>query len=164
MRKFVLLISAMALVTAVSNLKSQDGLDVDMPPSINLNENDEKLEENEQDPFIKELADKTGAEPDKLEELLNTGYGRSEMISIILIHKKSQADLDELIKARNSMMSIRKISGIYGVSYKVVREEAGLIKAELEELIYSDEYTGSLKQGATEQYAVESSSGTHIEE
>ncbi len=84
------------------------------------------------EPFILTLAKKTGMPADVLSEASLKGFGRLELIRLILISKKSGKPLPDLILQREKSARFAKIAEEAKVDNNAIKKEAAVMLKELE--------------------------------
>ncbi|MBI4395621.1 MAG: hypothetical protein HY548_00905 [Elusimicrobia bacterium] len=82
-------------------------------------------------PFTKALAERFDRPVDPLKKLEMTGYGRTEMITLILISSESAKPWDELIKERGKGTKLRKIAEDAGLNYNDIFRRSEQIRKEI---------------------------------
>jgi len=87
------------------------------------NEKNTKKTEISDDSVIKKIAEKFNIENEKLQKFFKQGYGRRELIKLILISNKANVTLDEIIKLRKNN-KIYKIALKYNLNYKEILKES----------------------------------------
>ncbi len=83
------------------------------------------------EPFVQALARKSGVEEELLTKTIANGFGRTELIRLILISKKSKKPLEELIKEREKGTRLAKIAESANLNNKEIRKEANALLKEL---------------------------------
>jgi hypothetical protein len=156
------LILAASLFFAAAHAYAEAGVGLGLIPGSGFGSDDKKNDKKKAEPFIAELAAAMSADGPKLEETHKNGYGRTEMITIILISKKSGAGIDEVMKYRHKLMPLAEIAAKYNLPYDSLKQEAIEVKKQIEDLIYSEPYQKKLAEPATDQYTINSSSDTKI--
>ncbi|MBN1384222.1 MAG: hypothetical protein JW983_04985 [Elusimicrobia bacterium] len=68
---------------------------------------------------------------EEIQECKNNGFGYSEVIKVILISKKADRKLDDIIKRRRSGDSFKKIAERYKVDYEEIKKETKKIRKEV---------------------------------
>jgi len=91
----------------------------------------EKSVEEGKNPFLTELAERFSVKEKELDKLYNRGYGYSELIKIILIAKKIDKSLEEIVKEREKGKKISKIAEEYKLNYQKIHLESLKIKGEI---------------------------------
>ncbi|MFH1282313.1 MAG: hypothetical protein ABII27_01455 [bacterium] len=134
---------------------AQAGIGMEVQPGNYISSEKNKNENRKIDPFIVEVSKKFNMDKLELMDLADIGYGRSEIITLILIADKSGTEFKKIIKLRNERTSLKKLAERYSIPYSVVRGEAKNMKLEIEELIYSEEYQKILESQSTAQFTVE---------
>ncbi len=76
------------------------------------------------DTFIAALATHFGLNDSELNNLSRRGYGRNELITLILISKKSSVQLKEIIMQRDRDAKLADLCGRYGISYDNILSES----------------------------------------
>lgn len=84
------------------------------------------------EPFIQALSKRMNVPPNILTDATGRGMGRTELIRLILISKKSQKPLEDLIKEREKGTRLAKIAEAAQLNNRVIREEAKRILKETE--------------------------------
>lgn len=120
------------------------------------------------DPFVKALSKKTDMPEEILTETFEKGFGRTEIIRLILMSKRAEKPLPDLIKEREKGTKLATIAQGYGQDNRAVRREAALMLKELqkeEAAIIAEEarkaaavagVNGTLSKGSTAQTEVPS--------
>ncbi|MDD5687628.1 MAG: hypothetical protein PHE88_07345 [Elusimicrobia bacterium] len=72
--------------------------------------------------------------PEDIQVLKNKGFGYSELIKIILISKKTEKPLTDVVTRRNRGEDFKKICERYAIDYNEIKKETKRIK--LEVIIY----------------------------
>jgi len=83
-------------------------------------------------PFVQALAKKMGVPEEVLTETIAKGFGRTELIRLILVSQKSKKNLEELIQEREKGTRLAKISKSANLNNRAIRKEANEILDELE--------------------------------
>lgn len=104
------------------------------------------------DAFIERIAIKFDQKSDDLQPLRRKGYGKVEIIKLVLISQKSNQPLKELVKKRDKNERLTKIAQEYNLDYKQINLEAYEIKEEIETSLFisSTTYKHSLIKNTTE--------------
>lgn len=99
----------------------------------------QKKLENEKlkDPFIKGIAYKFDMNANDLYRLQERGYGRLELIRILLIARKADIPYGKLLEPRDRSVTLQRIAKKNNIDYKSIYEESYGIKSELERLTTS---------------------------
>jgi hypothetical protein len=84
------------------------------------------------DPFVRALSKKTSVPESAIEDAVDKGFGRMELLRLILISKKSGKPLAELLKEREKGTRLAKIAEDCGQDNKAVRKEAAALLKEIE--------------------------------
>ena len=84
------------------------------------------------EPFVQVLAKKFGIEEKVLTKSVEKGFGRTELIRLILISKKSDSKLADLLKERENGTRLAKIAQARHLDNHKIRKEAFAILKELE--------------------------------
>ena len=85
-----------------------------------------------QDPFIKSIAERFNRDEGELYSLQEKGYGRFELIRLLLIALKAEKPFVQIIETRDKNIKISTIAKKYNLDYAAVYKEACEIKSELE--------------------------------
>lgn len=88
--------------------------------------------------FANYTALKTGYTYEKIYNLEIKGYGRTEILIICLTAKKSNNEIDNLIKSRDSGKRLKEIVESNKVDYKDVYVEAKTLKHEIDAAILTE--------------------------
>ena len=91
-----------------------------------------KTEARPANPFVQALARKFNVPEKILSEATDKGFGREELIRLILISKKSSKPLEDLIEERQKGARLAKIAKSAGQDNKQIRQEAGSVLKEVE--------------------------------
>jgi len=83
------------------------------------------------DTFITKIAEKFDYDEEKLQKLFHNGYGRNELIKLILITEESAKPFNDILKLREKPMPLRKIARKYEIDYRFIYDEAKKIELEL---------------------------------
>lgn len=83
------------------------------------------------DTFITKIAEKFDYDEEKLQKLFHNGYGRSELIKLILITEESGKTFNDILKLCEKSMSLRKIAKKYEIDYRFIYDEAKKIELKL---------------------------------
>lgn len=84
------------------------------------------------DNFIKVTAKYLNQSQGELNALWNRGYGRNEIIKLILISRKSSKPLAELIKDRDKKMKLSRLCEKNGINYTEILSEAVNARKEID--------------------------------
>lgn len=97
------------------------------------------------EPFVQALSKKMEVPEKVLTKTIAKGFGRTEIIRLILISKKSHQPLEQLIKKREEGERMAKISESAKLDNRTIRKEAIEIlkEMEIEELKIKRNLTGS---------------------
>lgn len=133
-RLFIILIIAELSITG-SISTGQDvgvGFGVNVTPGAGKKAKPKSKKKQElKDAFIERIAIRLDQDPDELHSLRRKGYGRVELIKLILIAKKTKQPLNEIVKLRNRKEKIKKIAEKYNLDYKKIYFQAKKIKLEI---------------------------------
>jgi hypothetical protein len=83
-------------------------------------------------PFTKELAQRVDWPLDKLEKIERKGFGRTEMISLVAIARKSRKSWDRLVKDRDKGVPLRSLAEEAGLVYLDVFRNSQKLKTEID--------------------------------
>ena len=84
------------------------------------------------EPFVEALSKRVNVSDSTLMNAMERGFGRSELIRLILISKKSGKSLPDLLQEREKGTSLKKISESAKLDNKALRKEALAMLKELE--------------------------------
>lgn len=87
------------------------------------------------DAFIMTLAHRYSIKQTDLARLWARGYGRNELIKLILISKASGKSLRDIVQEREKEMKLRDIARKYGVNYSSVTLLAVDVRKEIDSLV-----------------------------
>jgi len=90
-------------------------------------------EKKQKDPFVLVLAKKFAVEEHVLSQAVDKGFGRTELIRLILIAQKSGKNLDDVLKERENGARLAKIAQNHNQDNAKIRKEALALLKELEE-------------------------------
>ena len=129
--KIKFFILSLALFTANSLLLAQ--ANTDPFPKI---EEEIKIKEpvvKPKDPFLLLLAKKLSTSQSWLQKNFARGVGRSELVRLVLISKKSGKSLEEITQEYDKGISIKKIALAHQLDYSSLKKEAAALLKETEE-------------------------------
>jgi hypothetical protein len=149
----IILLAALYNIISCINAYTQN-LGIGYSPSYRSSQGKQEKDKSK-DPFIKNIAVKFNWNPGELYFLREVGYGRVELIKLLLIAAKADVPLNPIIEARAKNMRISRIAKKYNVDYKSVYREAYIIRTELEAItttqaeISMEKSTDTLTSGTT---------------
>ena len=91
-----------------------------------------KKEEKKADLYIKKISEHFNMEERELERFWKRGYGRNELIKLLLISKKGKKDFTKIVKQREKNIKLSRMAEKYKVDYEQVLEEAAKIREEID--------------------------------
>lgn len=106
-------------------------------PRMTPDRKEEKKTEIKEDPYIRQIVTALNQKYDEVYLLHKRGYGRNELIKLIMISISAKKELKDVIEKRDSKMKISDIAKHYNIEYNNLRKGA-------EELFLS------IKQGVSE--------------
>jgi AraC-like DNA-binding protein len=110
------------------------GTDLYSFPSVDDEKTDRiKKEEPEDDPFIIQLATRTGASEELLTDAAAKGFGRTELIRLILMSKKSEKTLSELMSEREAGKSFKDMAFDLKLDPKAIKKDADSLYKQIAE-------------------------------
>ena len=107
-------------------------VDTGLSPSNHLQTDNNDKSPMPQDPYVKTIAARFGADAAELEKLWRRGYGRNELIKLLVISLKSKTPLNDLVKDREKKARLSELCGKYGLSYRDLLAEAASIRKEID--------------------------------
>jgi len=84
------------------------------------------------DAFVKALAKHLEQNQDELTGLWNRGYGRNEMIKLILISKRSGVALKDITKQRDKGVKLLQLCEKYSINYADLLGEAKIVRTKVD--------------------------------
>ncbi|OGR79418.1 MAG: hypothetical protein A3I11_03355 [Elusimicrobia bacterium RIFCSPLOWO2_02_FULL_39_32] len=134
MRRTILLFYFLFMVFLLSNFKMKGIAQEDLYSFPKIEEENTKkiVEKKSLDPFIETLVKKFSSDEKLLSESVSKGFGRRELIRLILMAKKSGKSLEELIKEREKGTGLKKIAESLKLDHSTIRKEALAISKEIE--------------------------------
>ena len=84
------------------------------------------------DAFVKALAKHFEQSQDELASLWNSGYGRNEMIKLLLISKRSGVALKDIAKERDKGTKLLRLCEKYSIDYADLLDEAKLVRTKVD--------------------------------
>ncbi|MFH1378697.1 MAG: hypothetical protein ABII23_00330 [bacterium] len=125
----ILVLVVFCICTA--HLYAQTGVGLDLTPSIGeavSKDKDTKLK----NPFTFHLSRHMELDYVELRKLQKRGYGKIELIKLIVIAQKAGVPLKDIIQKRDAFDTIKKIAQAFNVDYTAVRKESRKIKTTIE--------------------------------
>ena len=92
-----------------------------------------RQEEPDEDPFIIQLATRTGTSEELLTDAWMKGFGRMEIIRLILMSKKSSKKLSDLMSERESGKPFKDMALELKLDPKAVKKEADTLYEQISE-------------------------------
>lgn len=134
-KKHRLVRSCLIFLASYSSLVTAVHAQVDLYPFPKIEDGNIKRvkEKKPAEPFVQALSKKTDISEDFLTETIEKGFGRTELIRLILISKKSGKPLNELIKEREKGTRLAKISESAHLNSNAIRHEAEAMLKELKQ-------------------------------
>lgn len=123
------------LVSIFLDASAQDaevGLGLGLSPWDSVSKRQDEKKKKQADLFIKILARHFKTDEDELNKLWNRGYGRNELIKLLLISQKSGQELKEIIKQRDKKTRLSKLSEKYNLNYNEILDEQNALRKELD--------------------------------
>lgn len=109
---------------------------VDLTPSFSGSESKKKSKKKRlKNPFIFHFCNIFDQDYLKIRKLQKKGYGRLELIKVILISREAQVSLKEIVKDRNKLIPLRKIAEKYKLDYRALRAKSHQYKKQIEKKI-----------------------------
>ena len=112
-----------------------------MEPRDNPGFSRKKEKDKRPDKFIWETGQFFGMKTDELVKLWNHGYGRNELIKILLMSRYSKKDLNEIVKLRDKNTKLAKIAEKYGLDYEKILDEAAKVRSDIDFRVERSTYT-----------------------
>jgi len=84
------------------------------------------------EPFIKVLAKQFHREVSELGALSARGYGRNELIKLLLMAQKSGKDLKDLVKLRDKNTRLSAMADMYHLDYPELLSEAESVRKDID--------------------------------
>lgn len=141
-----------------SNGYAQVGIGVEFTPGSSVQKKEEKIIKKGKNPLIVELAERFSVEEKELNKLHKRGYGYLELVKLLLISKKANKPLEEIVKKRDKGKKISKLAEEYELKYREIHLEAQKIREEIEDsskTIPPKEINSSLEKSTTESLETE---------
>lgn len=146
----VFCLSTCQLINLSTVLYGQVGIGVSFTPDFSPSKEEKEIKKTK-NPFLVELAERFSLEEKDLDRLYSRGYGYTEIIKLILITKKTNEPLEEIVKKRDKGKKMRKIAEDYELDYWVIDKEALKIKEEIKTSLLSQPTTQILLPKTTEE-------------
>lgn len=123
-----------ALLTLPGHTYSANEFDagVGFSPWDSAYRSDRNKREQPGDPFIKLIAARFGHDEAELMKLWHKGYGRNELIKLLVISAKSGVPFKEIVRSRDKNVKLSKICEINRINYKDVLKEAAAARKDLD--------------------------------
>ncbi|MHB9155208.1 MAG: hypothetical protein ACYC5N_05875 [Endomicrobiales bacterium] len=133
LRVFVfILIAPLSVLPAYGQSGAGTGLDAS-PFDTYPGKKDQKSKPT--DIYVKKIAARFERREDDIARLWHRGYGRNEIIKVLLIAAKSGKELREIVRQRDRGAKLSALAEKYGLDYAGIMQEAAAIRAELDERI-----------------------------
>lgn len=111
---------------------AQVGVGLDLTPSMTGTRKGKKKKKKLKNPYVYHLTRHLELDYIEIRKLQKKGYGRIELIKVILIAQKADVPLKDIIKKRDKLIRLKTISEEYKVNYTDIRRESKRIRAEIE--------------------------------
>ncbi|MBD3272425.1 MAG: hypothetical protein GF384_07815 [Elusimicrobia bacterium] len=123
------------LCVPVQQAIGQVGVGVDLTPSFTGSSKDGSKTAAIKDSFAYYLSDSFGLEYAQVRNLQKKGFGRIELIKMLLIANRADIDFDEIVKKRSTLTPLETIAREYDLDYRLIRTDAAEYKHEIENKI-----------------------------
>jgi hypothetical protein len=87
------------------------------------------------------------ADSGELVKLRNRGYGRNELIKLLLLSRDSKQELKDIVKLRDKFTTLAKISEKYQVDYDKMLDNAAAARKEIDYRVINSTYTIPVSTG-----------------
>lgn len=135
-KRRLLVIFFVLFLTSNTCLMGQVGMGVDLTPSFSGSESKKKSKKKRlKNPFVFHFCKIFDQDYLKIRKLQKKGYGRLELIKVILISRKAQVPLKDIIKDRDKLIPLKKIAKKHKINYRKLRVESAQYKKEIEKKI-----------------------------
>ncbi len=142
---FLIFIFCLTLACAAVPARAETGLY--SFPKIEEQKISVSTEKRKLDPFMVLVSKKTGIDEQTLAEEFKRGAGRSEMIRIILIAKKSGQPIGTILREREKGIWFSKITEKYQLDNKSLRKDAQSLLKEIEKELKAEEAKAKAEAG-----------------
>lgn len=134
MKKSILLFYSLFLVMLLLNFKIKAIAQNDLYsfPKIEEENTKKTVDKKSLDPFLRVLVQRFSSDEKLLNEAVSKGFGRRELVRLILMAKKSGKSLEELMKEREKGTRLKKIAESLKLDHSSIRQEALAISKEIE--------------------------------
>jgi len=104
------------------------------------------------DAFIKLLAERFGQKQDDLALFWNHGYGRNELIKMLLISRQANKDIKELVRKRDKGTRLSRMAEEYRLDYAAILNETKTIRKELDYQVLVSTTAAAVSAGTAIKY------------
>jgi hypothetical protein len=157
------IISALAACTLLSFLPVRSAAQGDAGLGLGLSPDALQLEKKNKrlkpvDPFTITLARHFGQQQEDIAKLAARGYGRNELIKLLLISRKSGTDLRAVVRARERKMRLSAIAAQHNVDYATLLSEAETVRRQIDFEVPRSSSTGMFEMRTSSGIVIISSS------
>jgi hypothetical protein len=124
--------AAVSLATGITPVFAQADVGIGVSPWDNSTQSTDKKKPRPSDPYVRYLSKYFNQKDEDLQKLWSRGYGRNELIKLLLITKKSGKDLKESVRQRDKDTKLSRISEQYKIDYHQILTEAVTIRKEID--------------------------------
>lgn len=128
----VISIAALTLLTGIAPIFAQADVGIGVSPWDNTTQPTDKKKPRPSDPYVKYISKYFNQKDEDLQKLWNRGYGRNELIKLLLITRKAGKELKETVRQRDKDTKLSKISEQYKIDYNQILAEASGVRKEID--------------------------------
>jgi hypothetical protein len=128
----LLCLLCLVLFTVRGNSQGDLGAGVGLSPWDTTQQEKKQKQVQVADPFIKALARRFNASEDELTRLWYRGYGRNELIKLLLISREAGKPFRQVARDRERKERLSKIAGKYSIDYASLLDEAARVRNDLD--------------------------------
>jgi hypothetical protein len=89
------------------------------------------------DPYVKAIAAHFDQKIEDIHGLFLRGYGRNELIKMLIISQRSGATFKDLVKQRDKGKRLSQLAEKYKLDYYAVLDEATTVRAEIDKVAFA---------------------------
>lgn len=128
----VILTVSFLIILCTPSIRAQVGLGVDLTPTFSGNSSSKSIVKKLKNPFVFHFCTVFEREYLEIRSLQKIGYGKTELIKVVLIARRAEIDLKEITDKRNKFIHLKSIAEQYQLDYRQIRADAKKYKVIIE--------------------------------
>lgn len=126
---------------SLTTLYAQVGFGVGLEPGDWSNRTTRIRQKKRLDPYAIEISSYFQVDAEEITKLFSEGLGRKETIKLVILSKKSNQPLSEIVKLRKKKTTFAELAKRYTLDYSTIKEEADEVFRKIKYAVAVSTYT-----------------------